>query len=85
MKFAVKWTYNIKKGELLYFSTAKLGDSKNNTTINIKCPLIDFYKISHMHLIRPYGDDSICEIDSDQKEEEGGGSKIIVWSYKLTI
>ena len=38
-------------------------------------PLIDLYKIAYMHPIRPYGNDSLCEIDSDQKW--GDSSKII--------
>ena len=32
-------------------------------------PLIDLYEISHMHPIRPYDNDSLCVIDSDQKRE----------------
>ena len=29
-----------------------------------------------MHPIWPYENDSLCDIDSDPKEREGGGSKI---------
>ena len=47
---------------------------KIQLSIFVLDPLIDLYAISHnMHLITPYENDSVCEIDSDPTE--GGGQK----------
>ena len=52
---------------------AKIGAFKK---IKVLDPLNDLYEISHMRPLWPYENDSLYEIDSGPKEEEGG-SKII--------
>ena len=65
MKYITKWTYN--KKESYFFSGPKLGVQKNRTINKVLNPLIDVHEISHMHSIRTYENDSLSEIDRDQK------------------
>ena len=60
----------------LFYSVVKIvggGWGSKNRTINItQDPLIDLYKISHMHHRSIYKNDPLIEIDSDSLE---GGFK----------
>ena len=61
------WNVPITKKESYYF----FGAQKDRTINKVLDPLIDLYEISHMHLIQTYKNNSLCEIESDQKEERG--------------
>ena len=57
-----------------YLSKKVVRSNVLSSLIIVNILWIDLYKISHMHPIRPYENNSLCEIDRDLKER-GVGQK----------